>query len=231
MLLNEMNWGAVEAYLQDKAAILIPIGSMEGHGLHLPLDTDTIIAFEIAKRVSQIVRVAVVPPITYTISALNRAGNVRLQPRTLGTVFTEIVSSFMQFGCKKFFVVLGHGGPEMKGALVKAAEELYRQSGEEAIHVSIFHVSRVVSEVGGIDTTKDRHAGDWETSLMLVLRPELVGKRRVKEFSKPSRYGVFGDPTMATEEKGQRLAREVVDWISRQIEEKQSVPGLFYNWV
>lgn len=230
MLLNEMSWVATEAYLRDKAAILIPIGSMEGHGPHLPLATDAIIAFEIAKRVSQIVKIAVAPPLTYTITALNRPGNVRLQPTTFIAVFTEIVSSFMQFGCRRFFVVLGHGGPQMKRGLIQAAEELYGQSGQRKIHVSVFHISRALSELGGINTRKDKHAGDWETSLMLALAPSLVGERALKEFSERGRLGVFGDPTRATPKKGERLVRIVVNWISGQIQEKQAEPGVFCNW-
>lgn len=81
---NSLTWKDVEEYLRSgKDLIVIPIGSLEGHGYHLPLNTDAIIAEETATRVAGKGGFVSVPAITYTIASLNRPGNVDLRPLEL----------------------------------------------------------------------------------------------------------------------------------------------------
>lgn len=65
---------------------------------------------------------------------------------------------------------------------------------------------------------------------MLHFRPEVVGEKRVKDFSFPSKHGIVGDPTIATSEKGERLASRTVDWIIKWINEHSNKEGLYRNW-
>jgi creatinine amidohydrolase len=230
MLLKEMKWKEAEKYLNDVGTLLMPIGSMEGHGLHLPLETDAIIANEIAEKVGQELGFAVAPPVIYSIAALNRAGNVKLRDNIFENLFKDILASFSHFGCRRFFIILGHGGPDMKDALLRGAQEIQVKSRDGALQIGMFHIARVVSETCDIDVSRDRHAGEWETSLMLAFRPELVGDERIKDFSNKNEYCVTGDPTIATKEKGLDIANKIVEWICSRINKAQNEVGVYCNW-
>jgi len=169
---------------------------MEGHGYHLPLNTDAIIAEEIADRVACNGGFISLPPVTYTIASPTRPGNVEMSNQTFQSSVRDLANSFVRHGARRFVIVLGHGGPDMKNGLVAAASNMVNEN--PTLHISMLHISRIVSRVSSIDTTRDRHAGEWETSFILYLKPEVVGERRVKDFSFPSKHGVVGDPTIAS---------------------------------
>ena len=229
MFPDTLTWKGVGDYVRSgKDLIVVPIGSLEGHGYHLPLNTDTIIAEEIACGVARAGQFVSLPAITYTIVSLARPGNVEVGRQTFKALVCDVVRSFVKFGIKRFIILLGHGGPEMKNSLEELASNLLSEKPE--LHISMLHISRIIAEVSSIDTTKDRHAGEWETSLMLHFRPEIVGEKRVKDFTFPSKHGVIGDPTIASKEKGEQLAHKTVDWISNWIGERTSVNGVYYNW-
>lgn len=229
MFPKELTWKGVEGYLESRNdLILMPIGSMEGHGYHLPLNTDAIIAEGIADRVACDGGFISLPPITYTIASLTRPGNVEMSSQTFQSSVSELVKSFASFGARRFVIVLGHGGPHMKNSLVAAASNLVNE--DPSLHISMLHISRIVSQVSSIDTTRDRHAGEWETSFMLYLKPEVVGERREKDFSFPSRHGVIGDPTIATKDKGRELTVKTAQWINDWIAQHTGGPGVHWNW-
>ena len=226
---NSLTWKDVEEYLRSgEDLIVIPIGSLEGHGYHLPLNTDAIIAEEMATRVARKGGFVSVPAITYTIASLNRPGNVELRPQTFEALVRDVVRSFAKFGLRRFIILLGHGGPDMKKGLTEVASDLLSE--QSVLHISILHISRIVARVSSIDTSKDRHAGEWETSLMLHFRSEVVGEKRVKDFSFPSKHGVIGDPTKATEEQGEELTTSIVDWIENWINKNSKMEGVHRNW-
>jgi len=226
---EDLTWKYVEKYIESgKNLILVPVGSLEGHGYHLPLDTDSVIAAEIAARVARKEGFISIPAVMYTIASLTRPGNVEIINQTFESLMKDILRSFVKFGVTRFVVVLGHGGPHMKNSLVKIATQL--ASEKSALHVSMLHVSRIIGEVSSIDTSRDRHAGEWETSLMLYLKPSVVGGKRVKDFSFPSKHGIIGDPTVATKEKGKELTNKTVKWIVNWIREMSESPGVFHNW-
>jgi len=65
---------------------------------------------------------------------------------------------------------------------------------------------------------------------MLHFRSEVVGEERVKDFSFPSKHGVIGDPTKATEEQGEELTTRIVDWIENWINKNSKREGVHHNW-
>jgi len=103
------------------------------------------------------------------------------------------------------------------------------EDADREVHVSLLHISRIISKVSSIDTGKDRHASEWETSLMLYFKPDVVGEKRVKDFSFPSKHVIIGDPTIATREKGEELTLNTVNWINDWIRKKRGKLGIYYN--
>lgn len=228
MFPDELTWDDFEIYAKMGKPILIPVGSMEGHGYHLPLNTDTIIAYEISKKVAQKENLIVFPPLSYSITSLNRPGNIFLSSSTLKTSIQGIVNSLVKFGLKKFVFILGHGGPEMKNAIEEAFTILVMHY--PTLSLSAIHIARIVGEVSNIDIIENKHAGEWETSLMMALKPQVVKIRKLKETRYPKHAGVHGNPLKATKETGNKLTENITKRIINLIKDEKRKAGIFYNW-
>jgi creatinine amidohydrolase len=206
--------------------VLVPVGSLEQHGPHLPLDTDTVIAEAVAHRVAEQLPGAVVaPPIAYGASGEHQAfpGTSSVGSLVLDQVIVELTRS-MTTWARRIVFVNGHGGNV--GALA-AAVDLLVLEGHQVCWVPC-------ADAGG-----DAHAGRTETSLMLHLRPDSVdldlasagnvtplsvlmpsllagGVRAVSE------NGVLGDPSGATADEGRAVLERMV---SRVCEGLARVPA------
>jgi creatinine amidohydrolase len=224
MILEEMNMGEFEEGLKLTRTILIPFGSVEEHGYHLPLSTDTIQAYEVGKKASKLVPLFVAPPIHYGScrSTSCHPGTISITTATLKGLVKDIVRSCYGQGLKNFIILTGHAGGSHKMALQDAGEELITEIKEVTIAVLVeFELARKAGD-GIIETEQDYHAGEIETSRIMHSLPELVkgeGQREVPDF--PSgllvrdkrKYwpnGVWGDPTKATAKKGKQLEESVV---------------------
>ena len=179
------------------AVVLVPVGSFEQHGPHLPFETDLIVAKSVAREVALRLGLKVGPSINVGVSIehMDFAGT-----RTLSTEeFKKRISGVAEeYGDVVF--INGHGGNN------KYLREL-----------SVKHVN-LTSLFKPYD-----HAGEIETSLMLYLRPELVKEKEIRkhEFSWPkadgwktidySKSGVLGDPTKASKEKGEEYFKALVE--------------------
>lgn len=229
MFPDNLTWDDFEIYAKMDKPILIPVGSMEGHGYHLPLNTDTIIAYEISKKVAQKRNLIVFPPLSYSITSLNRPGNIFLSSSTFKTSIQGIVNSLAKFGLKKFVFILGHGGPEMKNAIEEAFTNIIMNN-PLALSLSAIHIARIVGEVSNIDIIKNKHAGEWETSLIMALKPQVVKIGKLEETRYPKQAGVHGNPLKATKETGNKLAENITKRIINLIKNEKRKAGLFYNW-
>ena len=208
---------------------LLPVGAIEQHGPHLPLDTDAFDAQTLASRVAQACsdpKPLVLPPIAYGVSYHHEdfKGTVSVSNETLSRLVYEIGVSVVRNGIRKLVVINGHGGNGP--ALNYAAQMINRDTGIFACvdtgETSDADIYRL------IETPNDVHAGEIETSTALAVRPHLVkmerAERSVPEFA--SRYldftskrgiswyaytrkitttGVMGDPTKADGKKGERI--------------------------
>ncbi|MFC8517192.1 mycofactocin biosynthesis peptidyl-dipeptidase MftE [Streptomyces sp. NPDC057257] len=194
----------------DGPLVLVPLGSFEQHGPHLPLDTDTRIADAVAHAVAARLpgEVVVAPPVVYAASGEHQGfpGTVSIGNEALRLVLVELVRSLTLWS-GRVVLLNGHGGNA--GCLADAVRRLVAE-GQDVVHVPC-------SPAGG-----DAHAGHTETSLMLHLAPELVHMDRawrgnptpIRELmpalvaggvAAVSASGVLGDPTTATAEEGARL--------------------------
>lgn len=172
-LLGELTFKEVEeALVQGFDKLIIPIGTVEAHGPHLPLDTDTLIPMSIAVELASRLKALVAPPIHYgiTSSLLGFSGTATISEETLKTVIVEVILSFRRHGFKLFIILNGHGGN--RNAIRSALRELWRNHGVKSIVVDwwIF-VRDVTKEVFG---EVGAHGGVDETAMILSKYPELV---------------------------------------------------------
>jgi len=210
--LPDLSWTEVDR--APRRVVVVPLGSLEQHGPHLPLDTDTCIAVAVSRgAAARRPGVAAAPPVTYGASG-EHAGF----PGTLSIGTPALTELLVELGrdasrdWDAMLLVNGHGGNR------DAAEAAVARLHAEGRRVAVFHVS----PPGG-----DAHAGRTETSLLLHLDPsavrlaraesgeltpgrELMDRLRADGVRAVSPNGVLGDPMGATAEEGARLLAELI---------------------
>lgn len=224
MIIQEMTMTEFEAGLACSRTVVIPFGSVEEHGPHLPLSTDTLEAFEVARKAAGITALFVAPPVHYgnCRSTLCHPGTISISTTTLRMLFKDIVRSLRNQGMRNFIALSGHAGGAHCMALQDAGEELITELTDiEIAVVTELDLARAAGR-GLVETAGDSHAGEIETSRILHSHPHLVKGSAPCEF--PSfppgilvrnkrRFwpgGVWGDPGKASAEKGALLEDLVV---------------------
>lgn len=225
MLVEEMTMSEFEEGLKICRTAYIPFGSVEEHGSHLPLSTDTIEAYEVGKRAAERIPLFVAPPVHYGScrSTARHPGTISISTGTLKALLKDIVRSLHAQGMRNFIALTGHGGGAHRMALQDAGEELIAEIAE--INMAVVTEYDLAKEAGAhlIETPGDSHAGEIETSRIMHSHPHLVKGVGVSEYpsfptgilvrDKQSFWpgGVWGDPTKATAEKGRMLESVVAD--------------------
>ncbi|MDQ6434266.1 creatininase family protein [Mesorhizobium sp. LHD-90] len=231
MRFEELTSPEVDLLDRDATVLVLPLGSVEQHGRHMPLGTDTMLAHAVSLAAADQAGDAVVlPPPWYGFSAhhMRFAGSVTLRAETLMAMIEDIVGSLVQHGFRRILIVNGHGGNG--GVIDVLASTLgHRHYGRARIAaLTYFQLARAAiatlrqSEPGGMG-----HACEFETAMVQHIRPELVKiERAATTYPDPgSRYlttdllggsairtyhdfgdlsptGTLGDPSLATPEKG-----------------------------
>jgi len=224
MIIEELTMPEFEEGLKRTRTVYIPFGSVEEHGAHLPLSTDTIHAYEVGKRASQLVPLFVAPPVHYgnCRSTSCHPGTISIRTVTLKALLKDIVRSMRSQGLRNFIILSGHAGGAHRMSLQDAGEELM----SELLDIRMAVVTEYDLAVGEgreiIETADDSHAGEIETSRILQSHPHLVKGTSPEEYpSFPTGIivrnkrnywpgGVWGNPTKASAEKGRRLEELVV---------------------
>ncbi len=215
---------------------VLPIGSCEVHGMHLPFGNDTLqvgaVARLAAERAAQRgARVLVLPALPFGCdqNVMEFPYTVSLQPTTIITIFDDLISSLAKHGLRKFLLLNGHGGNT--GTLDATLRELYGKHGVFIARLDFWLVAAdVVAEVQ--ETSEIEHADEIETSIALALHPELVNMSIAEptatsrsrlgkleeyggKFSRPwhlfTKNGGVGDPTKANAEKGKKVIEATVE--------------------
>lgn len=228
-LLGELTWPEAKTRFEEVDVALLPVGSIEQHGPHLPLDTDAFDAEYLARKVAQACaapKPLVLPLIPYGVSYHHEdfSGTISLSPDTLSRLVYEIGMSLARHGITKLVIINGHGGNSP--ALHFAAQMINRDA-----HIFTCVDTGETSEpdVSSLaETPNDVHAGEIETSTTLANRPDLVRIEEARKFiphfsshylnfsskrsvgwyahiAKISPKGVLGDPTKASLEKGMKM--------------------------
>src|SRR3954471_1482325 len=129
MIIEEMTMHAFEAGLEKTRTVLIPFGSVEEHGPHLPLSTDTLEAYMVCRKASLLHPLFVAPPVHYgnCRSSACHPGTISIRTKTLKALFKDIVRSLRSHGLRNFIALSGHAGGAHCMALQDAGEELIRE--------------------------------------------------------------------------------------------------------
>ena len=216
--IENLTWLEAEKTLREYEVVMIPLGARtKEHGPHLPLNNDWVMAEYLAKRVAAEVPVAVMPTLQYGYypSFLEYPGSVSLGFETFKEVVKDVCVSLAGYGVRKFYVL--NTGVSTARALGPASEAL-KERGIEMRFTDII-ASGAGAEEGVSEQEGGTHADEMETSMMLYIKPEIVDmSKAVKDYDpsggrgltrdpdnigpKYSPTGIFGDPTLATAEKG-----------------------------
>ena len=169
-------------FLDRSDIVLVPIGSLEQHGPHLPLGTDTITAHEVARRAAEIADVPYTPPLWAGYSPQHlrdpesATGSITLRPETLNAVLYEIARSLIHHGWNKLIFVNGHGSN------VKVIDPVLRRIRyETGAMVALYkpYAERYMGMLKGLlenppEETPGWHASELETSQVMAHNPDLV---------------------------------------------------------
>lgn len=205
------------------------IGAIEQHSIHLPLGTDWLGVQDITRRVAGELDAFLVPALPFSMSECHgpMAGTVWLRPETLAAVLHDTVLSLYAQGFRKVLVINGHGGNFVLEAQIRQLNLSHPDL--MVLMPPLFFPPRPDDEPIW-DKGVGIHAGERETARHVYINPELVKEKRVdylppvgREFLDYayvgfiSEWGVWGYPTLATAEKGQkatvRNVTQVVDWV------------------
>ncbi|MCX7613333.1 MAG: creatininase family protein [Caldimicrobium sp.] len=235
MLIESMTTEEFSKLVQRIKTVIIPIGSIEAHGPHLPLATDLYTIYEICKRLIQEIPLFLAPPIYYGLcrSTRNLPGTISIRGETLKALLTDIIHSLYQKGLRNFIILSGHAGGTHNAFLIDAAESTLETLVEGRFLVADIYTLLKKDLLALGFEEDDSHAGEWETSLMLYLRSELVQNldqafedyprfpkyQIVREKDKFWASGIWGDPRKATSEKGKLLVDHLLLNLKRHIEE------------
>ncbi|MCL4465801.1 MAG: creatininase family protein [Chloroflexi bacterium] len=252
VLWGEMRRDEVAEAARAKAVVIVPVGSIEQHGRHLPLDTDTSSVYEVAVRTARATAepwTLVTPVIPFGLSPhhLDFPGVITLRFDTLVAVLCDVCRSVHHHGFRKILILNGHGGNE---ALVGGvAQKLV----EEKIYVAAATYFRTLAaemkEIGRSPIGGMGHACELETSLMLALRPQLVDMSLAEDapgfgwtsffsrdfratgpvayplvFPQDSPSGVRGMPSYATAETGEKFLAAAAAKLGQFLKEFAGIP-------
>jgi creatinine amidohydrolase len=224
MLIEEMTSEEFKASLQHTDKVIIPIGSVEAHGPHLPLATDLYTINELCKLAVKEVNALLAPPIYYGLcrSTHGLSGTISIRGETLKQLLLDILCELYLFGLKKFIILSGHAGGTHLCYLVDACEEFVRNHPEtKAFVANICDLLKEAFSELNIPSS-DSHAGEWETSLILYLKPHLVKEGGFEDYPKFPRHwvvsnkkeywssGIWGRPNLASAKKGEILAQKFI---------------------
>ncbi len=221
-------WPEAETSLKKGPVALLPIGSTEPHGPHLPLETDVIISVETSRRASARLsrrgfEVLVLPPIAYSVTDFSRdfPGSVGLSRETSLALIREICRSVLGQGCRAVCLVNSHLEPDHLAVLREAAEQVSSETGRPVVFPDKTR-RRWAATLTDEFRSGACHAGRYETSLVMAAGPDLVREARrralpaveisiaqkIKEGVRTFReagghQAYFGDPAAATVEEGE----------------------------
>jgi len=254
---EELTWPEMREAIARQPAVLVPFGTVEDHGPHLPISTDNTIleaiCLEAARRAPE--EMLVMPLIAYGVDEhhMDFPGTVSVDIQTLIDYVADVAVSAARHGFTHILVVNGHGSNAPVADLVARQVVLETSvvcgamSPNAAIDPTL--AEPTFSEMRRSAPGGVAHAGEYETALMLYLRPDLVqmdravreeGQLKIEGFnwdhaqpsilswqdwwSRMSESGVCGDPTVATAEFGKALFETTVENFVRFVRAFRTLP-------
>ncbi|HEY4612630.1 MAG TPA: creatininase family protein [Bacteroidota bacterium] len=238
VVLQDLTWVEAEKVLTSETVVVIPLGAAsKEHGPHLKLKNDLILAEYFTKRVLEKADVVVTPTVTYHFypAFVEYPGSTTLRLETARDVIIDICRGLARFGPKRFYVL--NTGVSTVRALRPAVDSL-------AASGIILHFTDLLNVIGPTEKQIAKqeggtHADEIETSMILYIDPASVDMTKaVKDYSPSkgrltrdpnnaqgtySRTGIWGDPTLATREKGRIVVEALVEGVLNEIEALRKV--------
>jgi creatinine amidohydrolase len=183
-LIERLTWEELDSAVKDGVdAVLIPVGSTEQHGPHMPLDTDSFIAAGLCTRVADLAadlgsRFLIAPTLSISLSwyHMQFPGSIRLRTDTFLRVFDDVCDSLAQHGLGRVIAVNGHGGNA--AALTVAVNSYRERTGRHVIVAQWWELAGdVVADVGGPMI----HAEEAETSVAIALGQRVLLERATRD--------------------------------------------------
>lgn len=227
---RDLPWTAVRRLAEAGAVALVPIGSTEAHGPHLPLGVDVFIAEEVCRRVAQRLRARgrealIFPAVPYGVTefAARFSGTVSVSAEATERFLSDVLAGIAAHGFGRIGVLNHHLEPAHFAVVHQAARHAAERTGATIV-VPDHRKKPIGPQLGEEFVRGGSHAGRYETSLMLAAAPERVdeaarralpelavdlparikaGARTFDECGGPDAY--FGAPAAATAEEGDRL--------------------------
>lgn len=241
--LENLTWMEIKAAIAEGYdTVLLIAGSIEQHGPHLPISTDTVLGYELANRIARKMGKTLVAPVVRPGMSEHHmafSGTITLSKGTFMATVSEYVHSLARHGFNRIAVTYSHGGnaAALAELMPKLAAELpdveiLSIPGNDAFGKNIQHIA----EEDGIDPqTMGVHAGEFETSVMLAydeaqVRGDKLSAGYKADFSKDMKKlakhlqdglhtitenGVLGDARPADKARGERYLEAVADFISK----------------
>ncbi len=244
-------WPELRDLVEKQPVVVLPVGSTEDHGHHLPLDVDTFVVSCLCEAAAKLIpdEVLILPKLPYGFEDhhMDFPGTITIRDNHLLDFVVDITTSVAHHGFRKILIVNGHGS---NAPILELAAR--RTVVETEAHCGFLNggVGASVEEIGESDVMS--HADEIETSVYLHLNESAVqlekavpevkapvtkfywrgwvrGKgsaplKMMDHWSRISETGVIGDPTVATAEKGERFFREAATGLAELIQEYRAIP-------
>ena len=213
---------------RKKQIAIIPVGSMEQHGPHLPISTDTDIVTAVASKLAEKNNYFLLPTINYGVSFEHAPFfNLSIRNTTMRTILTDLCNSLSDNKIKTIFIINGHHG---NLEALKNIEQKIRKESRSKVKVFVFSYWHFTKR-------EFDHAGFVETSLMLGISKNTkmnlakkgldtssmskkekvkIGKLANKSFPKATKNGIWGDPRKASKKEGLIIFNEILTNLAKK---------------
>jgi creatinine amidohydrolase len=252
--IGELTFPEIARKLKESSILCLPVGAIEQHGAHLPLNTDVVVAEELTRaliaRWGDQFDLWQLPTLSISLSREHdwAAGTLSLSVQTFAALLKELAREIVRaLPARNLVIINGHGGN--RGILENLLHELHGDLALNACVIHPFDLAKSSSDGAGADV----HGGAGETSVMLALAPELVRTDMIASAQPPSpesvaalifdrgvtwpwrtddprlaRTGIIGDPAAASAEQGRAMVERMVAaarGVFARLLENQSVMG------
>lgn len=219
--LDELTMIEAEEAAKKGKVVILPVGSVEEHGKHLPLCTDSLQPENVAVEVAKKAGCLVAPSIRYGICTETRyyAGTISVGFDSLYSMVCDVLDELARQGFRRLIVLSGHAGSLHMAALKLAARDVldkYAEGSKQgALRIIVLSDYDFAYELRGKQfDERDGHGGEIETSRILAIRPDLVKGKTESNYTQMPRFeivanpmdfwsnGIQGDPSKASARKG-----------------------------
>ncbi len=235
---QDQTWKEARESIARGVVVILPVGSTEAHGPHLPLATDVIISEEMSRRAAEKlsmrgVEALVLPAIAYSVTDFSTdfPGTISIKKETAGALIRDICASLYEQGARLIVIANSHLEPEHVASINEAIEAVKKETGR-AVAFPDKRRRRWAEKLTEEFRRGDCHAGSYETSLVMAARPDLV-REDIRQSLEPVPISIaekikegastfteaggtdayFGDPRAASREEGEAMYEALSDMI------------------